>query len=96
LGDPQRIRGVALRGFESGSFHPAPNALPAGSSPSDFWLSLEPRLLPPELRKRCADGCKLALDFIGRRSVVEGGYGHMGLAKHLIVVDQIIAAKVVD
>jgi len=38
----------------------------------------------------------LALEFIGRRTLVEGSYGHMGLAKHLIVVDRIIDEKAVD
>jgi hypothetical protein len=74
-------------------FYPGAHEAPAQGQQSDLWLSLEPQLLSPQLRKKCEQGCLLALDFIGRRTAVEGSYGHMGLAKHLIVVDRVIGAR---
>jgi hypothetical protein len=89
----QRIRGVAALGFESGSFYAGRTTTPAPAEGSDLWLSLEPNLLSGELRSRCQQGCFLSLDFIGRRTAVEGSYGHMGSAKHLIVIDRLTDVK---
>lgn len=93
---PQRMRGVARTGFESGSFYPGRTELPKPGERSDTWLQLEPGLLSGPMRRTCEKGCVLWLDFVGRQTSVEGGYGHMGLAKHLIVADRIVEAKVLE
>lgn len=96
LAEPQRMRGVAVTGFEAGSFYPALRTLPQQGQRSEFWLELEPRVLPLNVRNRCIQGCAVYLDFIGRRTVARGSYGHMGLATHMVVVDRVFGAKVLD
>jgi hypothetical protein len=41
-------------------------------------------------------GLCVYLDFIGRRTAVAGGYGDMGLARHIVVVDRVLGAKVLE
>ena len=92
--EPQRMRGVALTGFETGSFHPARTTLPQSEERSEVWIGLEPHVLPQNVRGRCMEGCAVYLDFVGRRTAVEGGYGHMGLRSHMVVVDRVLEANV--
>lgn len=93
---PQRMRGVAITGFESGSFYPRRTARPKHGERSDTWLRLEPGLLSGPVRRACEKGCVLWLDFVGRQTSVEGSYGHMGVAKRLIVADRVVQAKVLE
>lgn len=94
--EPERLRGVAELGFEADVFYPGQAARPTADQESDLRVSVEPRLLPAAMRGGCERRCVAALDFIGRRTAVEGGYGHGGLGRHLIIVDRIFDAKVVD
>ena len=89
------MRGVAVTGFETGSFYPGGAKLPPNES-SDLWLELDPGILPRNIQNRCSDGCTVYLDLIGRRTAVAGGYGHMGLAKHMIIVDRVLEANVLE
>ena len=38
-------------------------------------------------------GALYAVDFIGRRTLKRGGYGHFGVFDHEIVVDRIISIE---
>lgn len=96
LTEPRRMRGVAVTGFETGSFYPRRTMLPQQGEQSEFWIELEPRVLPRNARSRCSKGCAVYLDFIGRRTAARGSYGHMGLANHIVVVDRVIGADVLD
>lgn len=96
FGEPKRMQGVVNSGFESGSFYQQRTAPPSPGDRSDTWLRLEPVMLPNSARRACEDGCVVWLDFVGRQTTVDGSYGHMGLAKHLIVADKIIGAKVLE
>ena len=96
LNEPRRLRGVAELGFEADIFYPGRARLPTPDQESDLRLSLEPSLLPATIRSGCERRCVVALDFIGRRPVVEGGYGHAGFGKHLIVVDRLVDVKALD
>jgi hypothetical protein len=46
--------------------------------------------------RRCTYSCVVYLEFIGRQTMVEGGYDHMAMAKHMIVADRIIAFRFLD
>ena len=94
--EAQRLLGVAQLGFEADVYYPGNAKLPTPHQESDFRVSVEPSLLPATIRTRCEKSCVVALDFIGRRTTVEGGYGHAGLGRHLIVVDRILGAKALD
>lgn len=96
FGERKRFQGVATIGFEAGGFFPGRTTLPTEGEVGNVWLSLERNLLPGAVRSRCEKKCVVALVFIGRRTAIEGSYGHMGLAKHLISVDQILDAKTLD
>ena len=91
---PERMRGVVITGFETGAFFPERTALPKPGERSDFWVKPDPSLLAADVRSDCSERCALYLEFIGRRTAVEGSYGHMGLAKHIIVVDRVLRASV--
>ncbi len=93
---PQRMRGVAVTGFETRRFYPARTTLPNPEERSEVWIGLEPQLLPQNVRGRCIKGCALYLDFVGRRTAVQGSYGHMGLADHMVVVDRVFRANVLE
>lgn len=93
LREPRRIRGIAVLGFEDGRFFPGRTTMPPEREPSDLWLSIEPDILPQELADRCSDRCNIYVDLIGRRTLVAGRYAHMGAARHMVVVDRIVAAR---
>jgi hypothetical protein len=90
------MHGVAKTGFETGSFYPGRTTPPGDEERSDFWVELDPRVLPRAVRTKCSQKCSVYLNFIGRRTVVQGNYGHMGLAKQLIVVDRVLEAEALE
>jgi len=94
--EPQRMRGVAITRFETGSFYPGRSTLPPGDDGSDIWVEIDPRVLPANVRSDCRRGCALYLDFVGRRTAVAGHYGHLGMSKHQIVVDRVLSATRLD
>ena len=93
---PERMRGVAVTGFETGSFYPRRSTLPPTPEQSNLWPELDTAALPRNVQNKCAEGCTVYLEFIGRRTAVEGAYGHAGLSKHIILVDRVLAADVLD
>jgi hypothetical protein len=90
--DPERMRGVLIAGFETSSFYPGRTTPPAHDERSGYWMDVPHGVLPADLWRRCGAGCAIRLDFIGRRTAVQGGYGHMSLASHMIIVDRVIEA----
>ena len=94
---PERMRGVWANGFEEGSFYPN-RTRPPGETQSDLWLELLWTSTIPKGQERLFNfetgkTNYILLDFVGRRTSVAGSYGHLGLAKHLIIVDRVVSAK---
>jgi hypothetical protein len=95
---PRRMSGIWAKNFEQSGFYPDLTAPPSGiAADSQIWLEPDGGGLPistqEQLEASC-HGCFLYLDFIGRRTSVAGVYGHMGSARHYVVVDRLIEAKV--
>lgn len=97
---PQHMRGVAITGFEAGLFYAGWTRRPPTELQTNLRLQLDPRSLASDpmkaARRKCTGGCTVYLDFIGRQTAVQGSYGHMGLGKNIVIVDRILAAKVLD
>ncbi|HET6941359.1 MAG TPA: hypothetical protein VFH89_04265 [Sphingomicrobium sp.] len=94
---PQRMRGVWANGFEEGRFYPDLTTRP-GETASDLCLEVLRTTPVPKGQDRLFDiepgkTSYILLDFVGRRTSVAGRYGHLGLAKHLIIVDRVVSAK---
>jgi hypothetical protein len=95
---PRRMRGIWAKDFEQSHFYPdlraAPDEVPGQSQ---IWLDPDGGGLPVEEQQQLeasCNGCFVYLDFVGRRTSVEGVYGHMGSARHYVIVDRLIEAKV--
>lgn len=87
---PERMRGIWLNEFEGSAFLPNATVAPAvwTYSPDAIWLEStgpEPLL---------SDGHPAyAIEFIGRRATYPGSYGHMGMSRHLIIVDEVLSSN---
>lgn len=96
----ERMQGVWLSGFERSSFLAGAKSIPKG--PSQFsnavWFDFAPGVHPaPALRAemdRIGGTVAVAIEFDGRRSRDAGRYGHMGGARHIVVVDRIYTAHI--
>ena len=83
-----RWRGVWEDHLEGQVFCPgAATQCPAGGS--GIWLDYASAKRPAGW----TPGGVYAIDFIGRRTKFEGGYGHMGASRHAMVVDRMISMK---
>ena len=94
---PERMRGVWANGFEEGTFYPGLTR-PPGQTRSDHWLEVPRSSAVPKGDERVFEiepgkTNYILLDFVGRRTSVAGRYGHLGLAKHLVIVDRVVSAK---
>jgi hypothetical protein len=100
FGKPQRRSGVWANGFEEGRFYPNVSAQPSPEARTDFWLEMKPGAIPasqkPQVSLKMKATRYVRLDFIGRQTAVPGAYGHMGMAKHLIIVDRVLQAKALN
>jgi hypothetical protein len=82
----QRWRGLWRNEFEGSRFCPAPAKQCEFDTPGDIiWLDAE------RVRKTEPDGALYAVDLLGRRTSVEGHYGHMGGSDHELIVDRFIS-----
>jgi hypothetical protein len=89
---PHRWQGLWRKAFESYVFCETPATRckiepDADPQPAYTWIEfkepIDPRI------KQAAEGL-YRIDFIGRRTVIPGNYGHLGLARHAIVVDRLL------
>lgn len=87
----RRWRGLWRDDFEGSRFCPAPALTCSADEAGDFvWLTaggggrLDPR--------RPFHGL-YNVEFVGRRTRFRGQYGHLGMADHEIVVDQLVTIK---
>lgn len=95
FGPPARMQGVWLPEFEGSSFFQNARVRPTRDfSRSQTWLDLDSRVVLPKLGVRDDGELKaVAVDFVGRRSIFPGMYGHLGGSRHYIIVDRLISAK---
>ena len=88
----ERFSGVWYLGEETSTFRSSPT--PASLERYETWLDAD------EVALRRADALAApALDagfqvtFVGRRALFPGRFGHMGMSKRLIVMDQLISIE---
>ncbi|NUR45272.1 MAG: hypothetical protein HOP91_03810 [Sphingomonas sp.] len=92
----QRMQGLWRNNFEGseycdGSSGQCPDA--KANAETGIWLAMRSPLpgvddTPP--------GGLYAIDFIGRRSIGAGMFGHMGMAKNEVIVDRLLSIKEVE
>lgn len=93
FGKPRQMHGVVHLFFEtSGEFYPDVTQPPLTSLPSTYSMNLNASAATAAKRAGC-DHCYLHVVFIGRQTSVPGRHGHMGSAKHLIVIEKLLEAK---
>ena len=94
---PQRWKGLWRNAFEGSQFCPAPakecqHVPPALRSEPYIWLNSS-YSWPAEARKRVEDEAVYEIEFIGRRTMYQGRYGHLGGADHEVIVDRLISLR---
>lgn len=96
FGPPRRMRGVWRDAFEGSQFFPGRTSPPGEDDRSGIWLSVE-----ENAAVRAALGHRrgqpwprlILLDFVGRRTLYSGGYGHMNMSRDYVVVDRLLSAR---
>ena len=84
---PQRFRGLWRNDFEGSQFCPEPATTCKFDAPGDrIWLNEKPNAH--------ADRKLYRVEFIGRKTLYKGPYGHMGVSDHEIIVDRMISKEV--
>lgn len=93
FGQPRRMHGIVHLFFKrAGDFYPGRSEPPLPSTPGQYWMTLEEPVVTAEMLAGC-DHCYLHVDFIGRQTRVAGRHGHLGGSPHMIVIDQMLAAR---
>jgi hypothetical protein len=77
---------------KSGGFYRDSIAPPEPDEPSGYWIELDPAIMKADHLADC-DHCYLYLDFVGRQTLVPGRYGHVGMSRHIVVIDKVLLAK---
>lgn len=91
---PQRLRGLWRNEFEGSRFCPAPAQECSFDTPGDrIWLNFAADL--PEVRIHPVGGL-YEIEFTGRRTVYKGPYGHLGVSDHEVIVDGVVAMRMVE
>jgi hypothetical protein len=93
----QRMQGLWRNQFEGSEFcessdRRCPDPKTAADPESFIWLELE---LPAGYEDTPPGGL-YAIDFVGRRSLGGGMFGHFGVAKHEVLVDRLLSIKLVE
>ena len=107
--EPRRYRGVWIDAFEGQQFIPEgtrPPAWPRVYSNSPGWREQADRAQAAaiwldvdrvKLRHDSSNGSrKMLIDFIGRKTMFPGSYGHLGMSGNEIIVDRVISIKKFD
>lgn len=91
---PQRWRGLWRDGFEGSRFGPAPARACSDRTPGErIWLNVAEHLPRPGMQ---GSGGLYALDFIGRRTIETGRFGHLGTSNHVMTVERMISIRQVE
>ena len=107
--EPRRYRGVWIDEFEGQQFIPegtTPPAWPRAYSKSPGWRAQADRAQAAaiwldvdrvKLGHDFSNGSrKMLIDFVGRKTMFPGSYGHMGMSGSEIIVDRVISIKKID
>lgn len=103
---PRRYRGIWIDEFEGQRFIPEgtiPPKWPEGdpqapgwreqfdrARAASIWLNVERAKLPHRNRR---GGRRVLIEFVGRKTLYPGAYGHMGMSGNEIIVDRVISVK---
>jgi hypothetical protein len=91
---PTRFRGVWLDEFEHSCFIPgASTVTSACDGPSGIWLDVETNRIPGLDRTEQSETRAFLIDFVGRRTLYPGSYGHLGMSEHEVIVDRLFSAR---
>ncbi len=104
--EPRRYRGIWIDEFEGQAFIPEGTEPPQWPSPeatshgwterheraraASIWLDVERAGLEHHFNK---GGRRMRIDFVGRKTLYPGYYGHMGMSGSEIIVDRVISLK---
>ncbi|RDE04817.1 hypothetical protein [Sphingomonas aracearum] len=104
--EPRRYRGIWIDEFEGQAFLPegaSPPERPRGDPRSPGWREQAERaraartwldVSRTDLRHDFRpEGRRVRLDFVGRKTLYPGAYGHMGGSANEIIVDRVISAQ---
>lgn len=90
---PQRWRGLWWDNFEGSVFCSSP-AEECGDNPgNNTWLSYSEKLRHAGAKPAEGAGGLYQVEFIGRKTLTRGHYGHMGYFDYEIIVDRMISAR---
>lgn len=90
----QRWSGLWRDDFEGQLFCPAPSHECSYAAEGDrIWISFAPGTRP---RRGDGTGRTFLISFIGRRTLLPGAHGHLGLSSHEIVVDKLLSISPFD
>lgn len=103
---PERYRGIWIDAFEGQDFIPEGTSLPDWprtdpTTPSwreqadrvqaaRIWLNVDRAGVAHDVN---ANGRKMRIEFIGRKTMYQGAYGHMGMSGNEIIVDRVISLE---
>jgi hypothetical protein len=103
---PRRYRGVWIDAFEGQQFIPEGTTVPEwprGDPSSPEWKKQADRAIAAtiwlDVRQARLDhkwqqgGRRVFLEFVGRKTLYPGNYGHMGMAGQEIIVDRVISQR---
>ena len=84
----KRWSGLWADNFEARRFCPTPARECGSQTPRPaIWLSFAPGVR----RDSIPTNRVYTIEFVGRRTLQQGSYGHMGMSEHEIIVDRIIS-----
>ena len=85
----QRWHGLWRNDFEGSQFCAAPAVVCDYNSQGDrVWLSAD--------YVRAQSGALYSIEFVGRKTMYKGPYGHLGMSDQEIIVDRVISIKMVQ
>lgn len=91
---PQRWRGLWLDAFEGQRFCPAPaQSCEDDGKDRHIWITFPNDARPSG---EAITAKTYAIEFVGRRTLLPGSHGHMGMSAHEIIVDKLISVTPVD
>jgi len=104
--EPRRYRGIWIDEFEGQAFIPEGTDPPRWPSPgstspgwrerleraraASIWLDVE------RVGLEHKGGRKMRIDFVGRKTLYPGYYGHLGMSGSEIIVDRVISLKEIE
>ncbi len=89
----QRWRGLWRDSFEGSVFCPSPAKECSNIRPDQIWLSYSEKLRHAKTKPIEGAGGLYLVEFIGRKTLKRGHYGHMGLFDNEIIVDRLISVR---